>query len=536
MNSPPTSSLRFIDGDGAELAAPLEWASCLVELTLPLDDWHELRLERDDRSLQFSQRVLDGKLRIVADWPRSPTGDYELRLAGNDGQEGDSMRCRIESRKLDVTAYAELLTDLEARLPVSIVLSLKRLGALTGIQVGKPGGSALGEELAKLRRAIEGTGSRPGLAAVLVEVARDPHRVPVSTEAWVSSERARRVLPARLAQAMALSGNLDRGGLPVRLPEVRVRESVDVYENRLLKTFKEQVEQRLGRLESALRRRRKSTTRTKALAECQALRMRLAPATKGAGFLAEVEALPHVPDRLTMVLLRRPDYRGALEGLLELHRRAGVRLAEPSLAAPLEQLPKLYETWGKLQTIDVLLELARKMGFEHRHQDIVGREPGGAFIRILPGNRPALKLRRDVDGAVVRLVPGRRYEEDGAPYGSASFRQEPDIAVEIERPDGTAEICLFDPKYKLESGGDEQGKPKKADIDTMHAYRDAIRDGEGRRVVRHASILYPGPSRSFGEGLGAVSAVPGAAEAMRDELRKALVPLLSAAKAPEESD
>jgi hypothetical protein len=37
----------------------------------------------------------------------------------------------------------------------------------------------------------------------------------------------------------------------------------------------------------------------------------------------------------------------------------------------------------------------------------------------------------------------------------------------------------------------DEGKPKKVDIDKMHAYRDAIRDADDYRVVRFAGILYP---------------------------------------------
>jgi len=525
MNSPPTSSLRFLDKDGAELTAPAEWASCLVEVALPREDWHRLRLERDDLVLALSVRVLTGERRILADWPASGTGAYELRLTHGD-QRQELLGCRIESRKIDAAAYAALLHELESRLPASIVIGLRRMGALAGVTVSEPGQSALGEELVKLRRAVAGTDARPGLAAILKEVARDPHQVPIGGEAWVERKRARRVHPSRLAQ-VARAGNLDPDGVPLRLPEMRPAESADVYENRLLKTFAEQVELRLGRLETALRRRPSSRTRERLLRECRELEEALRPAARAAHFLAAVESLRHVPDRLSMVLLRRPAYRAALEGLLDLRRRAGARLEEPRLEAPLEQLPHLYETWGALQAIDSLLELGQELGFRVIRQDVVVREPSGVFIRVPIGNRPALELRRESDDTVVRLIPQRHYESDSIPYRSASFRQKPDIAVEVERPGERGSICIFDPKYKLR-GEDvgEDGKPKKEDVDTMHAYRDAIRDGEGRRVVRHAAILYPGPSKAFGDGLGAISAVPGATTSLREELRAVLTSAL----------
>ena len=73
----------------------------------------------------------------------------------------------------------------------------------------------------------------------------------------------------------------------------------------------------------------------------------------------------------------------------------------------------------------------------------------------------------------------------------------------------------------------DNARPKKIDIDTMHAYRDAIRDKLDRRVVRFAATLYPGPTTTFGPGLEAISAVPGEDEELNASLRSAILPALS---------
>ena len=76
------------------------------------------------------------------------------------------------------------------------------------------------------------------------------------------------------------------------------------------------------------------------------------------------------------------------------------------------------------------------------------------------------------------------------------------------------------------------GRPEKADIDKMHADRDAIRDEQGSRLVGYAAILYPGPAVHFDEGLEALSAVPG----MEPDLEMRLAAVLTAAltsQAPE---
>lgn len=72
----------------------------------------------------------------------------------------------------------------------------------------------------------------------------------------------------------------------------------------------------------------------------------------------------------------------------------------------------------------------------------------------------------------------------------------------------------------------EPGQPKKVDIDKMHAYRDAIRDGGLRRVVSHAAILYPGATVQYDGGVAALSALPDdpkpLIDAVKDILRTAL--------------
>jgi hypothetical protein len=519
MGSPATSRLRALDRDGRPLDAPLEWEGGFVEVAVATDLWEGAVLERDDRPLALSLRRFAGEPRVVAEWPRSGTGRYQLTLALPDGST-EGATWTIQPRKITPAAYYRMLEALEMRLPVSIALGLQRLGALTGIRFEAATESTLAQELARLRRAVDGSASRPGLAKILPLVARDPHRVLSSAESWVPRERARRINPSSLRQAVAAGANLAEDGLPWKLPEVRVTESVDVYENRILATFHEQVARRLRRLRSTL----ENGPSERLLRECDDLLERLACGRRESRFLDEVGQLSHRPSRLTMVLLKRPEYRYLLEGYLELHRSAIAHLEEPALEAPLEQLPALYETWGVLQVVQALIEVAAKTGFEAQLQRIVGYDAGGVFVRVLPDGRPALTLSRDSDGTRIRLVPQRSYLRRQGDYRSISYRQKPDVAIEVERAGERGRILLFDPKYKLLSDDldGDGGRPKKVDIDTMHAYRDAIRDEEDRRVVEHASILYPGPTTSFGPGLGAIRAAPDDEEALGADLRRVL--------------
>jgi multiple antibiotic resistance protein len=116
----------------------------------------------------------------------------------------------------------------------------------------------------------------------------------------------------------------------------------------------------------------------------------------------------------------------------------------------------------------------------------------------------------------------------GSKLRSISFSQTPDVTVEVQRPGLAPRLYLYDPKYKLQSEdatfGD--GRPKKIDIDTMHAYRDAIRDNAERRVVSYAAILYPGPEARYGDSIEALQARPDRPDTLEHRLRDVLTEAL----------
>jgi predicted component of viral defense system (DUF524 family) len=351
-----------------------------------------------------------------------------------------------------------------------------------------------------------------------------------SYEPWVARERARRPHPARLAQALAHGHNLDADRRPARVLDTRVEHTADIYENRLVNAFCHQVNQRLRRLLRVAESPHRTGT-TALVADTTSLLDRLGRARRQASFLDQVSLPAHLPTRLTMVLLNRPPYRAALEGFLELHRSAAVRLEEPALEAPLENLPQLYQVWGTLEVLLALLDVAAGLGYQVRAQHLIGRDAGGVYVRILPDGEPALMLVHPEHQTVVKLIPERSYGRRG-PLRSISFQQRPDIAVEVQTPGDAPRVYLFDPKYKLDSelldAEYSDGQPKKVDIDKMHAYRDAIRDPAGRRMVQYAAVLYPGPPVRYDPGIEALPAYPGAGPLLAQCLREVLAVALDA--------
>ena len=460
--------------------------------------------------------------------PEAGTGQYQLELEVPGWTEEHSLT--VEPTKISREAYLRLLEDLETRLPVSVALGLQRVGALAGVHFRPPGESTVGQEVVRLRRAVLGTPDRPGLAKVLVELSLDPHRVLSSNELWAPRERARRLHPARLPQALSLRSNLARDGRPERVLDTRVEHTVDVYENRLVKAYFQQVHLRLRRLIRAL----SAGPFSDVSEQGRLLLDQLLRARRRATFLDEVQLPVHLPTRLTMVLLRRPPYRVALEGYLEFRRSAVVRLDDSRLDAPLVNLSGLYQTWGTLEVISVLLEVAVELGYRVKEQRLVGRDASGFYVRVLPRGKPAVLMVHPDHRTEINLTAERTYSSQrGGELYSVSCAQQPDVTVEVRPSHSPPRLYLFDPKYKLQGefleaeSGD--GSPKKVDIDKMHAYRDAIRDEEGERPVRYAAILYPGPPRAYTEGLEAITAYPGLEQALERRVRKLMSEALNPA-------
>lgn len=544
MDSPVSSRINFLDHEGRPIDCPTEWTPAYIDIAVPVERWDTVRITRHDESLPIAVRRVNGKARILAEWPRSGCGHYQVLLTSAD--EHEEKFFTIVSQKMSSDAYAHMVHDLEARLPAAVALGLQRMGALTGIKLLPPDGVMLAEELARLRRAIEGTALRPGLAQVLVALGQDPHQILETAEVWAARDRTRRPRPAQLVRTLARLHHTDSGH-PQRVLDTRVERTADVYENRLVKAFYREVELRLRRILRAV-------TQPEIVAEAEKLLTQLLLARRQATFLDNVNLPAYLPTSLTMVLLKRQPYHAALAGYLEFHRSAGVRLVEPALEAPLENLPYLYQLWGTLEVLSVLLDVADEFGYCVEQQRLVGRDTSGIFIRALPDGHPAVVLTHPTNGTCVRLIPERTYSRRGDLF-SISYQQRPDVVIEVQPVVGPIQIYLFDPKYKLtgetigsevDNGGSlvegesDASQPKKVDIDKMHAYRDAIRDTSGRRAVEYAAILYPGKTVTYSSGLEALRAYPGEEVAVEYRLRAILtaaftVSRLSTPAAPSDS-
>ena len=345
-----------------------------------------------------------------------------------------------------------------------------------------------------------------------------------TNELWIRRQHVRRPPPSAIIKAIAREGNIDADSRPRQVIDSRVEYTRDVYENRFVKIFTHEVELRLRHLLGSIERLGNMALFDEANGYLNALML----ARRSASFLDEVEEPSDLAARPTMVFLRRPEYRAVFEGYLAFHRSVAVKLLDERLLAPLENLPSLYETWGTLQLLSALVNVAASLGYHVKSERLFSHKTGDLFLRLLPGGRVVLELTHPELGSV-KFIPQRGYGATGE-LRSISFPQIPDVSIHIVRPGEKLRMVIFDPKYKLVSEatdnptedverkqvssdfsldtGSPKGKPKKVDIDKMHAYRDSIRGGSDHHAVSYASILYPGPTVTYGPGLAAVSARP----------------------------
>ena len=517
MGQPVTSpKLRFVDASGEPTDFPREWEPSTLEIGIAPVEWHETQLKLQGELFSTAKATPSWRDTVTVEWPRSGPGNYLIELEAPSGS--DSMPFTIRSGKLSSEALACTIDALESGLPTSIAVGLQRLEALQGIRLLPRRESTLAQEILRLRRAVRGTYRRPGLAQTLQNISRDPHRIIRSDDVWMRADRVRRPQPARLALAVAAPGNVSEDRELRRLIDQRVEHTADAYENRLLKTFVEEVASRLRRVRRLLA---EVVQRETELTHLEDLSAELSRAERAATFLADVSIPRDLPIVLTMVLLNRPEYRAVLDGLVEFRRSVAVHLEDAALDSPLKNLPYLYQRWCLLEVIDAVTRVAGDRGYRVVEERLSRRRQAALFIDVLPMGEALVRYRHDESGTEATLTHERTFRRTGSPR-SVSFPQRPDIVLEVRAPDSMPRLFVFDPKYKLDSEGlDEEGltgRPKKSDIDKMHAYRDAIRGEGGKRVIEYAAILYPGASQHFGDNVAALEAVGGREAGLRMEL------------------
>lgn len=164
----------------------------------------------------------------------------------------------------------------------------------------EPAAPGSASELDRLRRAVRGDDTRPGLDKVLPLLQTKHRRELRREEHWSKEELVRHPEPRQLIRAMRKPGNLDEHGRPVFTLDERRFSTADIHENRFVRGVVDDVRARLQEL---------------ALGgdpEAHDLLRELEQARGLAPFLAEVGTPGRRGQDPTVTLMRDPLYRAVV--------------------------------------------------------------------------------------------------------------------------------------------------------------------------------------------------------------------------------
>lgn len=256
--------------------------------------------------------------------------------------------------------------------------------------------------------------------------------------------------PARhLATGRALGGFL-----PSHVETVRGDETTDNPENRFVLMVLSQLAELIQRMQDAAWWKKVPEVRRTRLTD---LRYALIRRTDHPSF-ADVESAIAVPSQ-SRVLTRREGYRQLYSCWSVLSQAAAPLLSDIELAVELRTVDKLYEQWCFFELADQIAA-ALKETPEFRLSSL-GPLAWNATAKFLTGE----------------LV----YNATQCGY-SLPFR--PDLTWKR----GAIPVAVFDAKFRAEmpdKSVDAISDPRRADLDKMHAYRDAL-------GIASAVVLYPG--------------------------------------------
>ena len=423
---PDADRLRFQHGT-VVLDHPREWEPArLILPTRCTAVWDKLTVRVQGRDVPVRLERCGPEHRACAEWERAGPGQWKVTFEGP-GIAGCSI-VQVESVKLDAIAMERMVEDVEQRLPASIAIGLDQLKAFAGLDWKPPVHATLAQDIAELRKAIKGDEAGPGLVRILQDVTRAPHQILRREEPWVRVETARRPVHSRLAMALARPGNLLRPGLPARVIDGRVSTTLDVYENRLVRAFLDQVDRRLRTVELVAQHLKAMEKHRVVLFELRKAMLAGGDAVASLGPLAPLQGrgLP-----LTQVLMRRPAYRAAWDGFRRFRQSARLHLRHPALDAPMQDIPTLYELWNTLRIVDGLLNVAADAGWQLVSQNLYSVDTAGPWLRPVPSGS-LMQLRHGDTVATLQSQP--KYTPQLEPLRSISNLQQPDLTLEIAAP------------------------------------------------------------------------------------------------------
>jgi hypothetical protein len=403
------------------------------------------------------------------------------------GRSHAETRIRVIPRgeKLSESLWASMLGEIEAWLPGrSVGIEAGRLGSVGHHGVAAPLiAEALAPLVPDLIQAVRAVLERPRLqSAVVFEnvLLRETRRADRDAVRWAGSH-------PDVAHALDHRRDETVPSLDPQIPQPKVEERVDHPVNQYLAWLLARIAKGLRSTSSRLASLGESADDPDGGAWCSSRALRLEQAA------AAIEAL--VLRSFLRVVPPSPPSEAALLVLLDDPLYARVHALGRRFASPLFQLNEvdhhpaaatrptfdLYELWSLL----ALQRQFRTILHEWRWSEyglanllaLEGTGAGAGFIGVSPS------------GDVLRLefnptFPGW-FARGDRPRFSLSSERRPDLVVTFRRADGFASWALLDAKWRV--GRQNLGQA----FESIHIYRDALRDAQFGGKCRVAALLAP---------------------------------------------
>lgn len=465
----------FAWGDqyGAAIATPEIWQSARLYLRQALPGpWQDLQLLCQEQLLPLHR---DAQGRIWASWPAAEAGYYRLQLR-SPGQARLSTRVFIGARYLNASQWLQLLQELRQTLPAQLLQDWS--AHQVPVRVEQALQPSPQERWRWLQQGLEGHAKDTGLLHLLQQL--PPASALISQPALLPLARAR----APLRHCYGL----------LQQPPAQWSPGQAIWT--------EQLQQHSGPEAAFI---------AGLVRQIQGLLRGLGQDLQAEGRWAEQLPMARLAARLQQIWQQHPWQNihplyappaGFSRMLgLPLYRK-GLQLWQglqsglwPDWQDQLRQgyhsLSLLYQYWCLLQCMHQVLQLAQAAGWT-------------PVIISAPLQRGQAVLKLQKGRQWLSLWHERSFGAHG-PVRSLSRQQRPDITL-VHQDQTHYSLWVFEVKFR--SAGHQ---PLKADLDRLHAYRDALRNREGEAVVRQAVLLYPGPPQHAPHLLQAWTARPGEA-------------------------
>ncbi|GHH99741.1 DUF2357 domain-containing protein [Neobacillus kokaensis] len=336
------------------------------------------------------------------------------------------------------------------------------------------------------------------LRQIFLKIERQPFRRLERVSVMMKREKVRH------SEQMTLRW-LDSKGYGEKIPghvqNEKKLETMDLYENQVLKQQLQELYRLLGKYE---------TVEHKGVVKKSAKYKGTVKRWLNSSFLKEVtENKGHYT--ITQKFRKHPVYHLWYQWFDQLykHKQDSLGFDYP---ISLKDTFQLYEMWCFMKIVKIF----REAGLVLHTNGLYKTSKDGIFLNLAENKESNIQLLSGLS-----LFYQRSYQYDTKKFFTFTQKMIPDIVIESE-----AGIIVFDPKYRVPTNlGTALGE--------MHKYRDGIIHRQtGQRAVKEVYILTPTKAeqadgiRYFQEkyherfGMGAIQAVPGEAD---DEMKRKIV-------------